>query len=212
MIIRTRTQRTRRLYRLLFLLCIALASMQAQAQSNISVFIRTGAHFPVSQKSSAIEPGDGFGFEGGMAYRFLPHLSAFGAWGWNSFDTKDGAIELIETGYTGGLQLDHPIGQSKFCYKVAAGIVYNHIEAEMANHLLADSGHGLGWQGEAGITYRLWKSFSITPNVRYRSLQRDLHFDNISVPVHLDYLSAGITWTVTFAGQSQGKNSACYKF
>ena len=62
--------------------------------------------------------------------------------------------------------------------------------------LIADSGHGLGWEVGAGVAIGVGEKGSLTPGPRYRSLSRDLEFDGVEVPVDLRYVTAelGFAW------------------
>ena len=147
--------------------------------------------------------GLGFGAELTIAYRFMPHLAAYAGWSYNnfavdqSFAGPDASFE--ETGYTFGFQFIHPIGESTLSYLVRVGGTYNHIEIENnEGDIIIDSGHGLGWQAEAGLVISLSKRFSLLPSVRYRSLNRDIEIENENTSVHLNYLSVGVGLSWSF--------------
>ncbi|NJR76063.1 MAG: opacity protein, partial [Scytonema sp. CRU_2_7] len=102
----------------------------------------------------------GFGGELVLAYRFMPHLGAYAGWGWNKFNAKQSFMgadtDFEETGYVLGLQFIHPIGESKFSYVLRGGAIYKHIESENAEgKIMADTGHGWGWQGDIGLSIGL---------------------------------------------------------
>ena len=147
--------------------------------------------------------GIGFGLEGTIAYRFMPHLAAYAGWSYNnfavdqSFAGADASFE--ETGYTFGFQFIHLIGESTLSYLVRIGGTYNHIEIENNDgDIIIDSGHGLGWQAEAGLVIPLSERFSLLPSVRYRSLNRDIKIENVSTSVDLNYLSVGVGLSWSF--------------
>lgn len=183
-------------------LSIVLFSYQAIAQDKWSLEFRPGVDFATKDISDA-DLGLGFGFEGTIAYRFMPHLAAYGGWSWNhfavdkSFAVTDASFE--ETGYTFGLQFIHPIGESDISYLVRAGGTYKHIEIENDNgDIIIDSGHGFGWQAEAGLSIPLSEKFSLLPSVRYRSLSREIEIENVSTSVQLNYFSVGVGLSWSF--------------
>lgn len=174
----------------------------AQINDRWSIEFRPGVNYATKDISDA-DLGFGFGAELAIAYRFMPHLAAYAGWSWNnfavdqSFAGQDASFE--ETGYSFGLQFIHPIGKSDIKYLVRAGGTYNHIEIENnSGDIIIDSGHGLGWQAEAGLVIPLSEKFSLLPTVRYRSLNRDIEIENISTSVDLNYLSVGVGFSWSF--------------
>ena len=114
-----------------------------------------------------------------------------------SFAGTDASFE--ETGYTFGLQFIHPIGESDVSFLVRAGGTYNHIEVENKDgEIIIDSGHGLGWQAEAGLKIHMSENFSLLPSVRYRSLSRDIEINNTNTSVDLNYVSVGVGLSWSF--------------
>lgn len=179
----------------------ALYQTEVQAQNRWGAEFRSGVDFATKNIADA-DLKTGFGFEGSIAYRLMPHLAAYAGWSWNhfgvdqSFAGVDASFE--ETGYTFGLQFIHPIGDLDINYLVRLGGTYNHIEIENDNgDIIIDSGHGLGWQAEAGLVITLSENFSLLPSVRYRSLSRDIDINNINTSVELNYFSVGvgISWS-----------------
>ncbi len=174
----------------------------AQTHDRWNIEFRPGVNFSTRDIADA-NLGTGFGFEGTAAYRFMPHLAAYAGWSWNhfqaaqSFSGSDASFE--ETGYTFGLQFIHPIGESDIKYLVRAGGTYNHIEIENNDgDIIIDSGHGLGWQAEAGLEIPLSDSFFLLPTIRYRSLSRDIDIDNVSASIQLNYVSVGVGLSWSF--------------
>ncbi|MBK7501023.1 MAG: outer membrane beta-barrel protein [Ignavibacteriales bacterium] len=175
---------------------------QTYAQNKWSLEFRPGVDYATTDISNA-DLGIGFGLEGTIAYRFMPHLAAYAGWSYNnfavdqSFAGPDASFE--ETGYTFGFQFIHPIGESTLSYLVRVGGTYNHIEIENNDgDIIIDSGHGLGWQAEAGLVIPLSERFSLLPSVRYRSLNRDIKIENVSTSVDLNYLSVGVGLSWSF--------------
>jgi len=175
---------------------------QTYAQNKWSLEFRPGVDYATTDISNA-DLGIGFGLEGTIAYRFMPHLAAYAGWSYNnfavdqSFAGADASFE--ETGYTFGFQFIHLIGESTLSYLVRIGGTYNHIEIENNDgDIIIDSGHGLGWQAEAGLVIPLSERFSLLPSVRYRSLNRDIKIENVSTSVDLNYLSVGVGLSWSF--------------
>lgn len=183
-----------------FALIIFFVFNQSFAQNKWSLELRPGVNYATQDIADA-DLGLGFGGELTIAYRFMPHLAAYAGWSYNnfavdqSFAGSDASFE--ETGYTFGLQFIHPIGETNISYLVRAGGTYNHIEIENnAGDIIIDSGHGLGWQAEAGLVIRLSEKLSLLPSVRYRSLNRDIDINGVNTSINLNYLSfgVGISW------------------
>jgi len=174
---------------------------QTIAQDKWSLEFRPGVNYATQDIADA-DLGLGFGTELTIAYRFMPHLAAYAGWSYNNFAVDQSFAgpdaSFKETGYTFGLQFIHPIGESGLSYLVRAGGTYNHIEIENNDgDITIDSGHGLGWQAEAGLVISLSERFSLLPSVRYRSLNRDIEIENVSTPLDLNYLSVGfgLSWS-----------------
>ncbi len=174
---------------------------QSRAQDKWGLELRPGVNYATQDIADAnLELG--FGTELTIAYRFMPHLAAYAGWSYNnfavdqSFAGADASFE--ETGYTFGFQFIYPIGESTLSYLVRVGGTYNHIEIENNDgDIIIDSGHGLGWQAEAGLVISLSEKFSLLPSVRYRSLNRDIEINSVSTSVDLNYFSigAGLSWS-----------------
>jgi hypothetical protein len=168
---------------------LLMALQSVNAQSRISWEVRTGVDFPTQDLGDAnLKPG--FGFDGIIAYQFIPHTSLFGGWGWHRF-TSDNSfagpdVDFEETGYTFGVEFMHPLGDSPMDYYVRAGGIYNHIEAENEDgDITYDTGHGLGWQAETGVAVELGNKWILKPGVRYRSLSRDFDIGNTTIETDL---------------------------
>jgi outer membrane protein W len=175
---------------------------QSRAQNKWSLEFRPGVNYATQDIADAnLELG--FGTELTIAYRFMPHLAAYAGWSYNNFAVDQSfagpGASFEETGYTFGLQFIHPIGKSSLSYLVRAGGTYNHIEIENNDgDIIIDSGDGLGWQAEAGLVIPLSEKFSLSPSVRYRSLNRDIEINNVSTSVDLNYLSVGVGLSWSF--------------
>lgn len=181
---------------------LMLTAQTANAQRRWSAEFRPGVNF-ATQNLGSTNLNTGFGYEGTIAYRFLPHVAAYGGWSWNRFSAAESVagndVDFEETGYMLGLQLIHPIGVSKISYLIRAGGTYNHVETEnAAGTTVNDTGHGLGWQAGAGLAIPLGNRIQLIPEVRYRSLSRDMKTDQLTTPVKLDYISAGVGLAFSF--------------
>jgi hypothetical protein len=181
------------LFTTLMLMCIAYS---VEAADRWSLELRGGADFATRDLGDA-DLSTGYGFEGTVAFRFIPFLAAYAGWSWNHFSAEQSFagsdVDFEETGYTFGLQFSHPLGESKLDYLIRAGGIFNHIEVENdSGDIIADSGHGLGWQIEAGLTVPLGQRWRFVPSVRYRSLSRDIEVNSVNTSVNLSYLSTGV--------------------
>jgi opacity protein-like surface antigen len=190
--------------RLFFLaiLLLLLFSTIVNGQKRWSAALRTGVNFP-TQKLADANLKTGFGLGGNISYRLMQHLHVTGGWDWNRFSADQsfaGAkMDFEETGYNIGFQFNHPIEKSKLNYIIGAGAVYNHIEIENnSGDIIANSGHGWGWQAEAGLSFPITKRVHLIPGVRYRSLSRDFKTGESATAVNLRYMSAGVALSWSF--------------
>ncbi len=175
------------------IMLVSLLNTNAQEKEKHFGFeLSSGASVAVTKPgSTTLNPG--FGFEGIFHYSFLPHTGVYAGWGWNCFGADESFagndVCFEETGYVLGLQFKHPIGESAASYYLRAGGLYNHIEIENSNgDITHDSGHGLGWQLAGGIEFDLGKNWSLTPGVKFNSLNRDVENEGVNVPLDLNYL------------------------
>lgn len=182
-------------------LVILFTSYTLDAQDRWSLEFRSGVSFSTQDLGDA-DLGTGFGFEGTLAYRFMPHLSAYAGWGWNQFNADQSFagtdVDFEETGYTFGLQFNHPLGVSDLNYLIRIGGISNHIETENeSGKIIDDSGHGLGWQIGAGLQIPVSDQLSLTPTIAYRSLSRDIKINASNTAVDLNYISiaVGLSWS-----------------
>lgn len=174
-------------------LCVSRSTF---AQNRWSFEIRPGIDFPTTKLGDA-NLKTGFGVEGAFSYRFMTHLGVYAGWSWNKFSSDESFAgnntDFEETGYTYGLQFIHPIGQTKIDLLVRAGGLANHIEVENSEgDIIADSGHGFGWQVEGGVVLPIGEKWRLLPSIRYRSLARDITIETETTGVDLNYLSLGI--------------------
>lgn len=185
------------------MLFLFLGATFLQAQDPWTLDVRAGVAVP-TQDIGEDDLDTGFGFEGTIAYRVLPHLSVYGGWDWHKFGSDASFAgtdaDFEETGYAFGLRFEHPFaGESGDgpAFRLRGGATINHLEVEDPNgDLVADSDHGLGWEAGAGITVPLSDDWQLSPGARYRSLSRDLTIDGVTTEVDLRYvaLELGVTW------------------
>jgi len=184
---------------LVFLTIFGLFVMGSFAQENEKRFgfeLSTGASVATS-KLSGVKLNPGFGFEGILHYRFMPHLSVYGGWGWNRFGADESFtgddVCFEETGYVFGLEFKHPIGELPLAYYLRGGALYNHIEVENSDgDIIMDSGHGLGWQLAGGIDVPLGKNWSLTPGIKFNSLNREVNDEGVTLPLDQNYISVRV--------------------
>jgi hypothetical protein len=180
---------------------VGLATTDSMAQGRWGIDIRGSVAFPTQELGKA-DLNTGFGIEPTVHYRFMPHLGAYLGWGWHRFTTDNmvatAEMDVEETGYSFGLQFVHPIQGTSLSYFVRGGGVYNHIELENdEGNITADSGHGLGWQAEAGLAIPISEYWNIMPGVRYRALGREIDIENVKTEVDLNYVSVGVSFSRT---------------
>lgn len=183
---------------LICFLILVLASLNGSAQNRWRATLGAGANFP-TRSLGRVDLKTGGGFDAAIAYRVMPHLFVGTGWGWNRFASDDPAedTDFEETGYVFELRFIHPLPHARWSYTASAGATYKHIEAENSEGtIVADTGHGWGWQADAGLSVPLGKKVHLEPTVRYRALARHLQQEAANVPAHLNYLSAtvGLSW------------------
>jgi hypothetical protein len=174
----------------------------AMAQKKWSVELRPGVNFPTNDLGD-VSLKTGLGIEGSLTYQFIPQLGVYAGWSWNQFSSnlsdENSKLQYEETGYCLGLQFRYPGQASKINYLVKGGGTYNHIETEnKAGVITNNTGHGLGWQIGTGVTLPLTKNLCLIPELRYRSLVRDMKTGSITKPVELNYFSAGVGLSLSF--------------
>lgn len=177
----------------LILLLMTTSILTCFAQSNWTLAFRGGANVPV-EKLGAVDLKTGVGFEGQIGLRVLPHLYFNTGWGWNRFAAKNTSSDYEETGYLLGAQLVHPVVGSRLHLVLGANALYNHVEVEnSAGDIVYNSGHGWGWQADAGLGFPIGRQVMLTPAVRYHSLSRKMAENGGNTPADLRYVSAGLS-------------------
>ncbi|MEE4178513.1 MAG: outer membrane beta-barrel protein [Bacteroides sp.] len=185
--------KTKGIITILLLTSLALSTVAQEKEKNFGFEFSTG----ISQATSnpdELNLQTGFGFEGIFHYRFLPHAGIYGGWGWNRFGSEESFagndVCFEETGYVMGLQFKHPLENIPVSVFFRAGALYNHIEVEnAAGDIIADTGHGFGWQLAAGVDLKLGKNWSLTPGLKFNHLSGDVELDNEITTINQNYLS-----------------------
>lgn len=185
--------------------CVALviAAAAAHAQGPVVLEVRGGAAFPTADFGDAtLNTGGGAGLT--VGYGFMPHTMAYVGWDLFRMTTdrrfQGGQYDVENTGYTLGLQFQHPV-TPRFGYWLRAGGMYAHIELENDGDVVADSGHEPGWEVGGGLSVAVGDRFVLTPGLRYRSLAADVPVGSSAVPVDLNYLAAELGIQLRFGPQ-----------
>lgn len=174
-----------------------------QAQDRLSLEVLPGISF-ATQNLAGSEIGAGLGAQFNVSYRILPQLAPYLGWDWRRFGADRSLagpnVDFEETGYAFGLRFEHPLGEAKSAALVfRLGGAYNHIEIENAEgDVIANSGHGLGWEAGAGIAFRAGSRWQITPGFRYRSLERKFNLGNSATPAILRYFAFEVGFSRSF--------------
>lgn len=182
---------------ILMLAAMTLMSVQNQAQETEKKF---GIEFNgglslATQKVADARMQPGFGYEGLLSYRFMPSMGVYAGWGWNKCASKDSFagkdIDFEETGYVVGLEFRRAFAASDLTGFVRAGGLYSHLELENNDgDIIADTGHGFGFQLAGGIDVPLGKNWSLMPGIKFNSLQRDVAFEGVDRNLQHHYVSA----------------------
>ncbi len=177
------------------LVLLSLSSYAQESEKRFGFELSSGASVATKKLGgSTVNPG--LGFEAIFHYRILAHTGIFVGWGWNKFAVDESFVgndrDFEETGYVFGVEFKHPIRESKTSYYLRAGGLYNHIEIENGGDVTHNSGHGLGWQLAGGLDFPLGKNWSLTPGVKFNSLNRDVENEGVNVPLDLNYLQLRI--------------------
>lgn len=185
-----------RLFLATAVLTILSISGFAQNNKHFGVELNGGASF-ATQKLSDAKLNTGFGFEGILQYHVIPQAGIYAGWGWNRFGADDSFagkdVCFEETGYVLGLQFRQALGNTGTTAFLRAGSLYSHIEIENADgDIIKDTGHGFGWQVAGGVEIPLGSNWSVTPGVKFNSLNRDVDLEGVSHELKHNYISARV--------------------
>jgi opacity protein-like surface antigen len=175
----------------------------ADAQPRWSLEIPVGVAMPTASPAGT-DLGLGAGAEARVSYRFMPHLSAYGGWDWHRFQSDESFagpdVDIEETGYVFGLGFEHPIGlEDGPAIVLRLGGTYNHLEVENSlGDLTDDSGHGLGWEAGAGVSFGLTENWRITPGARFRSSEREFERGGETIPGTIRYVAFEVGFSRVF--------------
>jgi hypothetical protein len=176
-----------------FTFAVMIASV-SHAQEPWSVELLPGAAFPVDELDGA-DVSTGAGADVTIGYRVMPHVSLYGGWGWRRF-TSDlpfagPDVDVEETGYLFGARFEHPVGaEGSPEIVIRLGGTYNHLEVESEDgDMVSDSGHGLGFEVGAGLSFRLGDRWRMTPGMRFRSTDREFDEGGRVIPARLRYVT-----------------------
>lgn len=187
--------KTRMIIAAIILATIGMNSMAQERNRKFGLEIRPGASMATVKLGDA-KLKTGMGVEGTVHYNIWNGASLYAGWGWNKFASDESFagnnIDFEETGYVMGLRYAYNLTDSPLSLYVRGGAIYNHIEVEDGDDIIADSGHGWGWQAEAGVDISLGKGWKLSPGLKYQSLNRDLTIGNATQQVDLNYISLGL--------------------
>lgn len=184
-------------------LSFLLLSLNLMGQDKWTLEFKPGLNFPSTDiGETSLETG--FGFELIGAYSLSPQFDVYAASGWNQFTTKEtlinGERDVKDTGFSFGLKFKNPfLNFAKTSYVLNVGGIYNNLEVEdRLNKTSGDTGYGLGWQAAVGLEYLIAENWSLRPELRYRSLSKDLTYLNITEKIDHSYFSFGLGLAVSF--------------
>ena len=185
---------------------LALAAIASATPAQAQWALELGADGAFTTENLAdAELSAGFGLEGLASVRLQTHLWAYGGWDWHRFTADESFagsdVDVEETGYALGFRFEHPFSRdmTPVAYTIRLGATVNHVEIEDADgELVVDSGHGVGFEGGLGLSFRLSEGWYLLPAVRYRILSRDFEVGNTVTDGDLSYVAAGVSFRRTF--------------
>ncbi len=174
---------------------LMLISSISMAQNTLAVEVNAGPAFSNDELVEEVDLNNGFALEGLVHYRFLPHLGAYGGWGWTYFPTETirfgpieiGEAEFREVGYRLGLEFSHEIKKSRFGFYARAGGVYSQIRADTKDDSFGgESDWDLDWQASVGLSVQVGSLIQIRPGFRYHYLERELEYEAVLPPTDVN--------------------------
>lgn len=184
-------------------LAVAIAAAPADAQDRRwGVEVRGGVAFP-TQDIGTDDLGTGVALDGTFTYRFTPQVGAYAGWGWAHFNPETSFagndIDFEETGYVFGLRFEQPFSDdAPVSGWLSVGGTVVHLELEdVEGDIVADTGHGLGFEGAGGVAFALGERWSLTPGVRYSLVSRDVEIGPVTTDIELEYVAVdiGLRWS-----------------
>lgn len=187
--------KTKMIIAIIIMATITMNSMAQEKNGRFGLELRPGASLATAKLGDA-ELKPGMGFEGTLQFTLWKGTSLCAGWGWNKFASDESFagsnLDFEETGYIMGLRYTYTLPATSLGLFMRVGAIYNHIEVEDDSDIIADSGHGWGWQAEAGVEIPLGMGWRLRPGLKYQSLNRDLTVGNANRNVDLSYLSLGV--------------------
>jgi len=177
----------------LLLMLLSLTTMAQERDSRFSFEISAGPAYSFGDLGGS-DVKLGGGFECIFHYDLMPHTGIYTGWGWNHFSSDDSFLNeetgFEETGYVIGLQYKRPLHGSGMKYYIRGGALFNHLEIENeAGDIVADTGHGWGWQLATGVDIPMGKNWHFIPGWKFNSLSRTLDYEQTKTNLDLDYVS-----------------------
>lgn len=177
-------------------------SQNVLAQHPWSAEFRPGLNIPlIDLEDDNLEVG--FGFEASISYKLMPHFKATAGWSYNNFETDQNEMKnstrLNENSFAFGFEFKLPITESPVSYYVQGAGILGQMQLLDAQKTFNErSEYGIGWQIGAGAEFDLDDRWSLRPEIRFRSLSRDVDIGSSTIDVNLDYISIGIGLSRTF--------------
>lgn len=180
----------------LFFIIFFFVGTGLQAQGQWSFEFRPNLDFATT-KIGEKKIKTGFGFDANLTYNFIDNMGVYAGWGWNTYRAENipdtGNIDLNQTGYTFGLQYINSIKETSLGYFLRFGGIYAHVEVENeAGNNIADTSHELGWEIAGGLYLFNVSTFSLRPQLGYRSFSGDFSSGFVSDKLDLNNFFFGI--------------------
>lgn len=155
---------------LLVALAVAAGAGRAAAQGTLplSVGVRIDAGIPVGDAGDTFETGFGWGVE--AALDLTPTFAIYGGYSQFQFDVDDLDVEVEENGFDLGGRVLLGTGAAVWTPYAQFGALFHEDE--------------VGFEVGLGADYPVGNALSLTPMVRYRSIE---DFDYVTIGVGLNF-------------------------
>ncbi|HET9949747.1 MAG TPA: outer membrane beta-barrel protein [Longimicrobiales bacterium] len=181
-------------------LTLAAPPVAAQVQ-RWSAEVRGGLAVPTAEVGGE-DLGTGLGFEGTLRVALHPYLALYGGWSWVRFSpdppVAGAATHVADTGWLFGLTYAHPVaGSAGPAIWVRGGGVWAQVDLDDDDTgFSARTDHELGWEAALGLAFGTSGAWSLTPGVRYRSVDGTADVAGTPLDVGLRYVTfgLGISW------------------